>query len=148
MKPLMLELSAFGSYADTQTIDFSALGAGGLYLISGETGSGKTTIFDAISFALYGRASGSGRDAYQALRSDFAQDRAKTYVTLDFLSGGKRYSVTRSIKKTGQEADLLLPDGSLASSNAALVEAVATAATGVGCALCDASRARELLTCL
>lgn len=112
MKPLMLELSAFGSYADTQTIDFSALGAGGLYLISGETGSGKTTIFDAISFALYGRASGSGRDAYQALRSDFAQDRAKTYVTLDFLSGGKRYSVTRSIKKTGQEVDLLLPDGS------------------------------------
>ena len=64
MKPIKLTMSAFGSYADVQEIDFSALGANGLYLITGETGSGKTTIFDAISFALFGKASGTGRDDY------------------------------------------------------------------------------------
>lgn len=111
MKPMKLTMSAFGSYADTQTIDFTNLGASGLYLISGETGSGKTTIFDAISFALYGKASGSGRDEYQMLRSDFADDRAKTFVELEFLCGDSKYYIKRSIKKTGQDVELVLPDG-------------------------------------
>ncbi|MEA5067128.1 MAG: AAA family ATPase, partial [Eubacteriales bacterium] len=66
MRPLKLTMSAFGCYADVQTIDFAELGVG-LYLIAGETGSGKTTIFDAISFALFGKASGAGRDDYAML---------------------------------------------------------------------------------
>ena len=71
-------MSAFGSYANKETIDFTALGTNGLYLITGETGAGKTTIFDAISFALFGEASGKARDKYQMLRSDFANEKTKT----------------------------------------------------------------------
>jgi exonuclease SbcC len=105
-------MSAFGSYADAQTLELAELGASGLYLITGETGSGKTTVFDAISFALFGKASGSGRDDYVMLRSDFAGDKAKTYVELDFLSGGSLYRIKRGIRKAGgQEVDLVLPDG-------------------------------------
>ena len=111
MKPLKLTMSAFGSYADVQEIDFTELGAVGLYLITGETGSGKTTIFDAISFALFGKASGTARDDYFMLRSDFAVEKAKTFVELDFASGENRYNIKRTIKKTGQEVSLLLPDG-------------------------------------
>jgi exonuclease SbcC len=59
MKPLKLKMCAFGSYASEENLDFSELGTNGLYLITGETGSGKTTIFDAISYALFGKASGS-----------------------------------------------------------------------------------------
>ncbi|MCL1816316.1 MAG: AAA family ATPase [Clostridiales bacterium] len=111
MKPLKLVMSAFGSYADVQEINFSKIGTNGLYLICGETGSGKTTIFDAISFALYGKASGTSRDNYGMLRSDFAEQKAKTYVELDFISGDKHYYIKRSIKKSGQEVVLMLPDG-------------------------------------
>ena len=117
MKPLKLIMSAFGSFADAQEIDFSELGATGLYLITGETGSGKTTIFDAISFALFGRASGTSRDDYSMLRSDFAAEKAKTYVELDFISGNNKYKIKRMIKKIGQEAVLLLPDGDLLSGD-------------------------------
>jgi exonuclease SbcC len=117
MKTQKLTMSAFGSYADTQTIDFTELGASGLYLITGETGSGKTTIFDAISFALFGRASGSGRDEYQMMRSDFADEKAKTYVELDFLCGDNRYFIKRLIRKTGQDVELRLPDGSAVSGD-------------------------------
>ncbi|MCL2343007.1 MAG: SMC family ATPase, partial [Firmicutes bacterium] len=113
MKPLKLTMSAFGSYADTQCIDFTRLGASGLYLITGETGSGKTTIFDAISFALFGKASGAGRDDCAMLRSDFSEEKAKTAVELDFTASGKCYNIKRSIKKTGQEPVLTLPDGSV-----------------------------------
>ncbi|MDR2779823.1 MAG: AAA family ATPase, partial [Synergistaceae bacterium] len=117
MKPLKLTMSAFGSFAGTETLDFAALGANGLYLITGETGAGKTTIFDAVSFALYGEASGHARNKYYMLRSDFAGERAKTYVELDFMSGGELYRVKRVIKKTGQETVLTLPDGTTVSGD-------------------------------
>ncbi|MDR3331360.1 MAG: SMC family ATPase, partial [Synergistaceae bacterium] len=97
MKPLKLTISAFGSYADTQTIDFTELGTSGLYLITGETGSGKTTIFDAVSYALFGRASGNSRNKYQMLRSDYAEGRVKTFVDLDFSVGNDVYNITRTI---------------------------------------------------
>ncbi|MCL2009552.1 MAG: SMC family ATPase [Synergistaceae bacterium] len=117
MKPLKLTMSAFGSYADTQTLDFNKLGTSGIYLITGETGAGKTTIFDAVSFALFGKASGDGRGDYSMLRSDFAAEKAKTFVELDFICGEKRYSVRRSIKKTGQDVVLVLPDGTSMSGD-------------------------------
>ena len=117
MKPLKLIMGAFGSYADVQEIDFSELGASGLYLITGETGSGKTTIFDAISFALFGEASGAARDNKSMLRSDFAAEKAKTFVELDFVSGDSRYNIKRVIKKSGQDVSLVLPDGTSMSGD-------------------------------
>ncbi|MCL2206707.1 MAG: SMC family ATPase [Fibromonadales bacterium] len=118
MKPLKLTMSAFGSYASLETIDFTALGAKGLYIIAGETGSGKTTIFDAISFALFGESSGTARDKSQMLCSHFAEEKAKTFVELDFSSGCKKYKIKRIIKKNGsQEAELTLPDGNVASGD-------------------------------
>ena len=111
MKPLKLTMSAFGSYTDTQEIDFAELGTSGLYLITGETGSGKTLIFDAISFALYGKASGASRDDYSMLRSDFTEEAARTFVELEFVSGDNRYRISRRIKKNGQDVALVLPDG-------------------------------------
>ena len=117
MKPLKLKMNAFSSYADLQTIDFTALGNNGLYLITGETGSGKTTIFDAISFALFGKASGVSRGDYTMLRSDFADTTEKTFVELDFAAGNETYSIKRSIKKTGQDVILMLPDGTSTSGD-------------------------------
>jgi len=117
MKPLKLIISAFGSYADEQIINFSELGNNGLYLITGDTGAGKTTIFDAISFALFGRASGDSRSDYQMLRSDFADDKAKTFVELSFSSGDNLYNIKRSIKKSGQDVVLGLSDGTSMSGD-------------------------------
>lgn len=97
MKPLKLTMKAFGSYAGEETIDFTAFGANGLYLITGETGSGKTIIFDAISYTLYGRASGEARSRFQMLRSDYAGARDKTCVDLDFSTRGKIYNIRREI---------------------------------------------------
>lgn len=94
MRPLRLELSAFGPYAGTQVIDFSVFGDRGLYLIYGDTGSGKTMLFDAIAYALFGRASG-GRDV-STLRSDFADGSTPTYVTLTFEHAGATYEVHRA----------------------------------------------------
>ena len=110
MKPLKLIMSAFGPYAGVETLDFTMLGNNGLYLITGETGSGKTTVFDAVSFALFGEASGKSRDKYQMMRSDYVDEKAKTYVELDFSSGSNTYNIKRYIKKTGQDVVLTLSD--------------------------------------
>lgn len=95
MRPRKLTISAFGSYADKTVIDFEKLGEKGIYLICGDTGSGKTTIFDAISFALYGEASGNTRKAGM-LRSLYADPKTETFVELEFQCNGKIYKVKRS----------------------------------------------------
>ena len=102
MRPTKLVIKAFGSYAKETVVDFELLN-GGLYLIVGKTGAGKTTIFDAISFALFGKASGSERDP-RMLHSDFAGMDEDTVVRLDFIHQGKSYHVERTIhfpKKRG-----------------------------------------------
>lgn len=83
MRPLQLTMAGFGPYAGVQVLDFDRLGSSGLYLITGDTGAGKTTIFDAITFALFGEASGNNRDS-SMLRSKYAKDDAPTYVELTF----------------------------------------------------------------
>lgn len=95
MKPVKLILSAFGPYAETTEIDFERLGGQGLYLITGDTGAGKTTIFDAIAYALYGEASGDARQA-DMFRSKYAQNNVPTFVEFIFEYRGKRYSVKRN----------------------------------------------------
>lgn len=95
MKPEKLVLSAFGPYAKETEIDFRKLGESGLYLITGDTGAGKTTIFDAIAFALYGEASGAVRETGM-FHSKYAKAGTPTFVELTFLSHGKRYRVRRN----------------------------------------------------
>ena len=121
MKPLQLTMSAFGPYAGVTEIDFEKIGSQGLFLITGDTGAGKTTIFDAITFALYGEASGDVRDSAM-FRSKYADEHTATYVKLTFLYKGKEYMVRRNpeyLRKkergtglTSQKADaeLIYPD--------------------------------------
>ena len=95
MRPLKLTMSAFGPYAGEVSLDMRKLGNGGIYLICGDTGAGKTTIFDAVCFALYGKASGDIRDK-SSFRSKYANDETKTYVELEFEYNGEIYKVTRN----------------------------------------------------
>lgn len=95
MKPLKLTISAFGPYAKETCLDFQRLGGQGLYLITGVTGAGKTTVFDAIVYALYGEASGDVRRA-DMFRSKYADDATATYVELVFEYSGKTYTVRRN----------------------------------------------------
>jgi len=124
MRPVKLTLSAFGPYAGQTTLDMEKLGTNGLYLITGDTGAGKTTLFDAITYALYGEPSGENRES-SMLRSKYAAAETPTWVELEFLYGDKKYTVRRNpeyerpAKRGGgttmqkAEALLTLPDGSL-----------------------------------
>ena len=95
MKPTSITISAFGPYASVQNLDMAALGDTGLYAICGETGAGKTTLFDAIMYALYGRGSGPDRDG-KNLRSVYADPGVETYVEMTFQAGGKTFWIRRS----------------------------------------------------
>lgn len=122
MRPKKLVMSAFGPYANEEVIDFDLLNGKNIFLITGATGAGKTTIFDAISYALFGEASGSTREN-DSLRSDFADSSRLTFVELDFELRGKVYSIKRipqqlrpkvkgeGFTNQGSEAELVLPDG-------------------------------------
>ena len=109
MKPLKLTINAFGPYAGKEEIDFSLLKNNNLFLICGPTGAGKTTIFDAISFALFGEASGGSR-TIDSLKSDHADKSETSYVTLEFMVKGKMYSITRyptqKIEKTKKNGNI------------------------------------------
>ncbi len=126
MRPLVLEMSAFGPYAGRQVIDFSSLSGSSLFLITGPTGAGKTTIFDAITFALYGRASGDSRKDVEELKSHFATAAEPCYVKLTFLLHGEQYTIERKPKQqrvvrggglstANGDALLTLPDGTMLS---------------------------------
>ncbi len=122
MRPIKLTVSAFGPYAGRTTLDLDKLGSSGLYLITGDTGAGKTTIFDAITYALYGEASGENRDP-SMFRSKYADAATPTEVELVFSYAGKTYRVRRNPeyvrpKARGEgtaiqkaEAELQYPDG-------------------------------------
>lgn len=124
MRPLLLEMSAFGPYAADEKIDFTLFGRQGLYLISGDTGAGKTTIFDAITFALYGEPSGANRDSGM-FRSKYAEPATPTFVRLEFEYDGKSYIIRRNPeymrpKERGEgttlqsaDATLFLPDNTV-----------------------------------
>ena len=126
MRPLLLKMSAFGPYAGNTVIEFDKLGDKGLYLICGDTGAGKTTIFDAICYALFGEASGRLRDV-SMLRSKYADDLTPTEVELLFLHNDKEYRIVRNpeyyrpskrgggLTKQPQDACLYMPDGNVIS---------------------------------
>ena len=95
MKPLSLSMQAFGSFAGTEVLDFRLLGNASLFLIHGPTGAGKTTILDAICFALFGEPTGEDRVKAKYVRSDLAADDLETKVVLDFALGEKRYRIAR-----------------------------------------------------
>jgi len=95
MRPLKLEISAFCSYSGKTVIDMEKLGENGIYLITGDTGAGKTTIFDAVTYALYGSPSGSNRDS-SMLRSMYAAEHTETYVKLTFCHSGRTYLIERN----------------------------------------------------
>ena len=128
MRPMILTMSAFGSYADCVTIDFGQVQQG-VFLITGDTGAGKTTIFDGITYALYGQTSGGRRDGTM-MRSQYAPSGTKTYVDLTFSTGGQVWRVLRSpeyereskrrnkdgertMTKERGSVELYKPDGSL-----------------------------------
>lgn len=135
MRPLRLTLSAFGPYAGEESIDFTKLGTKGLYLITGDTGAGKTTIFDAIVFALYGEASGQVRGA-DMLRSQYAGKETPTFVKMTFAYRGAEYLITRNPEyqrpnKKGAgytvnkaDAEFVYPDGRVVTKSRDVTKAV------------------------
>lgn len=131
MKPEYLVISGWGPYKDKVEIDFTQFGNHGLFLITGPTGAGKTTIFDAISYALFGEVSGNMRTK-DGVRSDFADADTKTYVTLTLSHGEKTYQIERNpqyyrpkkrktggntLTKENENAVLHLPEGSVLEGN-------------------------------
>lgn len=135
MRPVNLTLSAFGPYAGKAELDMNKLGERGLYLITGDTGAGKTTIFDAITFALYGEASGENREPVM-FRSKYADPDTPTFVELVFSYAGKEYHVTRNpeyerlakrgVGMTVQKADaeLIYPDGRVVTKTREVTNAI------------------------
>ena len=135
MRPLKLTIAGFGPYAGVQTLDFEAFRTGGLYLITGDTGAGKTTIFDAITFALFGEASGDSREPAM-LRSKYARPEDPTYVELTFSYDNREYTVRRNPEYTrakargtgttrqAADATLTRPDGSLVTKTKEVDKAI------------------------
>lgn len=132
MRPIKLTMEAFGTYLNKTEIPFDEFGKSGLFLVTGNTGSGKTTIFDAITFALYGENSkdtvgaGKRKDARtpEMLRSDYAKPKVKTYVELEFEHKGEKYNIRRNPAyerpgyktKIPHSVALTLPDGTVLTS--------------------------------
>lgn len=124
MRPLKITMSAFGPYAGEVTLDMQKLGKSGIYLITGDTGAGKTTIFDAISYALYGEASGNYREN-TTLRSKYASADIPTFVELEFEYNNEIYKINRNpeyprpnkrgegFTKQSANAELIMSDGSV-----------------------------------
>ena len=135
MRPLKLKMTGFGPYKETNVLDMESLGRGGMYLITGDTGAGKTFIFDAITYARYGDMSGSGRDS-KSVRSQYTADGEKTEVELIFEYSGHKYTVTRNpeyyrAKKSGDGftkqnagATLIKPDGSVVDGSSRVNEEI------------------------
>ncbi len=135
MRPIKLKISAFGPYAGEVNLDLENLGEKGLYLITGDTGAGKTTIFDAITFALFGEASGSNRKS-DMLRSKYAAPETPTEVELTFVYNGKNYHIQRNpeymrpakrgegLTKQTAEATLTYPDGRIVTKAKDVTNAV------------------------
>lgn len=124
MRPIRLELNAFGPYPKQEIVDFSTFPSSGLFLVSGDTGAGKTSLFDAMMYALYGSVSGDVREVHM-IRSKYALPSEKTYVKFTFESHGKIYTIYRSpeyerprvhkegLTKQRAEVELIFPDGQL-----------------------------------
>ena len=99
MRPIRVEFQAFGPYAGHETVDFDSLSSKGLFLICGKTGTGKTTILDAMTFALYGMSSGHGRDDFESMRCTNAEFADTTFVRFEFENNGDRYRFERRLER-------------------------------------------------
>ena len=142
MRPIKLTVSAFGPYAGLTTLELDKLGENGLYLITGTTGAGKTSIFDAITYALYDKPSGDARDD-SMLRSKYADPNTETFVELEFLCRDKLYRIRRNpeyerpkargggMTKQAPKAELHYPDGSIVHKSKKEVTAAVESILGI-----------------